>query len=255
MLAAMSLMSGIAWVLFFWIPHNHGHMVALVLYEILKHFKIPYFAYIFAKVSKDRFSSVSSLTHAAVFAGSFLGAVCVELIIDGSISDQAIFYCIFIAQMFAIYIAVSSPKLDRMPSPMNLSNHCNWIVEQLKFACTNYRIIIWSGWFIAGTVMMNQFNELFPTLETTLLNRPIQWKEYEINLIWILCEFLGILLTILTCFIFLRTKRHALSILIAASWGSGVLMILIANAYDPHTLYIPAEILIIIFKVTITISR
>lgn len=146
---------------------NHGHLMALVLYEILLTFKIPYFAYIFATVSKDHFSSVSSFTHAAVFAGHFIGAVSVQLITNYTISGQTVFNLIFSAQIIATLIAVCLPKLERLQSPLNLCNHNIWIFEQLKFACTNYRIMIWSFWFIGSTIIMNQFKELLPKCKYT----------------------------------------------------------------------------------------
>lgn len=250
----MSMTSAIAWGFSYWLPSDHGHQSAVVLYEIFKNFKIPYFAYIFAKVSRDHYSSVSSFTHAAVFAGNFIAFVSVQLIADHLISGHALFYVIFSAQIIATLIAICLPSLDRMQSPISLRQHSIWIFEQLKFAYTNYRILIWSLWYIGGTSISNQFSALLPQLELTLLDYR-QWDLNILNLILSLGELAGILLTLLTCYVFMRTRHHALILLIMMALCSGGLMFLVANTTDPSMSYILIALLNIIYKVSITMSR
>lgn len=243
MLKTMAMISVAAWGVLYW--YNHAYRWVWVVYNAIEHFQIPYFAYIFAKVSKDHFSSVSSFTHAAVFAGNFIGAVSNKLFFDRTISSQIIFYLIFTAQIIATVITACLPKLDRMQSPVNVCNHFVWIFEQLKFAYTNYRISVWSLWFIGGTTILK--------LETTLLG-PNQFHANLQSPIFYAGEFLGIFLALLACYVFMRTKRHALMVLIVASLASGGLMFLAANASSPSIFYVQG-LLNIIHKVTITMSR
>lgn len=240
------MISVFGWGFFHWLPSNND-LAFLFLYDIIKNFQIPYFAYIFAKVSKDHIPAVSSFTHAAVFAGNFIGTVFIQLILNRTISSvQTIFYLIFIVQIIATLIVVCLPKLDRIASPLNLCNYRFWVFEQLKFACTNYRICIWSLWFIVGPTIL--------TLETTLLGYT-RWDADLQSPTFYLGELLGIFLTLLACFVIMKTKRHALIVLIVVSLASGGLMFLAADASSSSMQYILLELLKIICRVTVTLAR
>lgn len=250
----MGLISVIGWGLFCWLPDSTGRLFPLICYDAIRNFQIPYFAYVFAKVSKDHFTSVSSFTHAAVFTGNLIGGAFFELFLRRWISDEIIFYSIFATQIIATVIAVCLPKLDRMQTPVNLRNHGIWIFEQLKFAYTNYRISIWSLWFIVGTTLTNQFSEICANLEKTSVGYS-QWYTNLRSPVSYLGEFSGIVLILLACFVFMRTKRHALLVLIVVSLASGGLMFLAAIASNSSILHILLAFVNIIYMVTVTMSR
>lgn len=160
----MGFMSIAAWSLFYWSNTNRRIQLAVVFYEFVENFKVPYFAYIFAKVTKDHYSTVSSLTYAAVFAGNYVGLKLPELITSEQ-NVKIIFYSIFSAQIIATFITLCLPGLSRMQSSTNLCSHSVWMFEQLKATYTNGIINLWSLWFIVGTVILNQFTfTLFPMI-------------------------------------------------------------------------------------------
>lgn len=181
LLFGMSLMSVAAWSLLNWL-HSNGLQTALVFFEFFKNYKVPYFAYIFAKVSKDHFPTVSSLTHAAIFASTLFSFVFLDFFTH-RIATETIFYVIFATQIIAVFVALCLPSVYRIQPSTTLCNHSVWIFEQLKCAYTNGRIIIWSLWFICGTAIINEFtNVLLKKLSNILSNREdldaVSWNYY-----------------------------------------------------------------------------
>ena len=150
-----------AWGLLFWANSDIATDYNVMLYQFVRNFKIPYFAFIFAKVTKDHYSMVSSLTHAAIFAGHSINFGIHQWAPD-FIRIETVFPPLIIATAIAVFLHI----LNRMQSS---SSHSIWLFKELKFAYTNYRIIIWSLWFIVATAILNQFNvELLSKLASTL---------------------------------------------------------------------------------------
>lgn len=158
LLLVMGLMSIVAWSILYWSNANNRIELVLVFYAFFRTFRVPFFAYSFARVTTDHYSTVSALTHAAIFAGSYIGMKLPQMIEMNEISIEFVFYSVFAAQIVATFTAICLPRINRIQqSSLNPVKHCVWMIEQLNRTYRNSSVMIWSIWFIIGTVIFNQF--------------------------------------------------------------------------------------------------
>lgn len=169
-----------------------------VFYAFYANCEVAYFAYIYAKVSKDHFLAVSSHTRAALLLGRFSSGVLSQTLLNYKVMDvRTLNYLTFAAQIAATIVAILLPKVDEsiyfnrgeeQSSSDNLTNqnqngsqtiNCSMckrafalMWSQLKCAYTNRRVILWSVWYACGFCMYVQFIAYVQLVWIGIDNRP-----------------------------------------------------------------------------------
>lgn len=173
MLISMSLSATAAWSLIYWTKSIYGAQVGLAFYGFAQNYEVVYFAYIYASVSKDHFSTVSSFTHAALLAGRFVNILFTMYALPYiSWAVKFVHYLTIAAQATATSFALKLPSDARMQSSAQIDaqRHNNVLsikygqrmfvlkLKQLKSTYANDRLIFWSIWYVCGTAVFNQLS-------------------------------------------------------------------------------------------------
>lgn len=185
MLILMSLSVTAAWSLVYWTNSIYGAQLGLAFYGLAQNYEVVYFAYIFASVSEDHFSTASSFTHAALLAGRLINILLTMYLLP-YITWVAKFshYLTVGVQATATSFALKLPTIVRksLSAQRNAGNHneqsINYgqrmyilMLKQLKYAYTNDEVMIWSIWYVFGTAIFNQLSmALTPPFNATLEN-------------------------------------------------------------------------------------
>lgn len=168
-----------------------------VFYAFYANCEVAYFAYIYTKVSKDHFLAVSSHTRAALLVGRFTSGVLSQLLLNFKLMDvRTLNYLTLAAQIAATSVAILLPKVNRSiyfyrderSSSDDVTNdkrnglqtfNCSMcqqafalMLNQLKCAYTNRRVILWSIWYACGLCMYVQFIAYVQLVWIAIDNRP-----------------------------------------------------------------------------------
>lgn len=187
----------ITWSLLLWTKSYFGAQLLEVFYAFYANCEVAYFAYIYAKVSKEHFLAVSSHTRAALLLGRFSSGVLSQTLLNYKLMDvRTLNYLTFAAQIAATIVAILLPKVNESiyfyrgerSSIDNLTNqnqtasqtiNCNMCQQafglmwtQLKCAYTNRRVILWSIWYACGFCMYVQFIAYVQLVWIEIDNRP-----------------------------------------------------------------------------------
>lgn len=190
----------ITWSLLLWTNSYFGAQLVEGFYAFYANCEVAYFAYIYAKVSKDHFLAVSSHTRAALLVGRFSSGVLSQLLLYFKLMDvRSLNYLTFAAQIAATIVAIILPNvkesiyfyrgnrsLSSDDNDVIKANHNNsqlidcgmyerafalmW--KQLKCAYTNRRVILWSIWYACGFCMYVQFIAYVQLVWIEIDNRP-----------------------------------------------------------------------------------
>lgn len=172
----------VTWSLLLWTKSFQGAQLIEVFYSLYSTCEVAYFAYIYAKVSKEHFLVVSAHNRAALLIGRFLSGILSQLLFNFHLMDvHSLNYITLGAQIAATLITVFLPNVNasiyffRKKSPnegvieeihSNLPSNSNdnkqsvkcdkyqqafalmW--KQLKCAYSNRQIVLWSIWYACG---------------------------------------------------------------------------------------------------------
>lgn len=180
-----------------------GAQLVEVFYALYATCEVAYFAYIYAKVSKEHFLAVSSHTRAALLVGRFISGVLSQSLMHFKLMDiHTLNYLSLSAQIAATAIAIFLPKVDRSiyfyrakssndaindDSRNNLHNNLNdsqsighdkylqafrlmW--KQLQCAYSNKLVILWSVWYACGMCGFLQYLSYIQLVWIAIDNRP-----------------------------------------------------------------------------------
>lgn len=182
----MGLSGIVTWMILLWTKSFFAAQLDQVCYALYTNCEVAYFAYIYAKVSKDHFQAVSSHTRAALLAGRFISGIASQSLKYFELMDiHALNYISLSTQILATLIAIFLPNVNqslyfyRNPSSRDdiiLESHRNsgqtthkidgnvqyrgaldlmW--KQLKCAYTNRHVVLWSVWYACGMCIFLQF--------------------------------------------------------------------------------------------------
>lgn len=184
----MGLMGIVTWSLLLWTTSFFGAALIEISYALYACCEVAYFAYIYAKVSKEHFSAVSSHTRAALLVGRFISGVLSQLLIYLQLMDiHSLNYLTLGTQIAATSIAIFLPKVhdsiyfyrkqsisvDVINESRNSLN-CNLTGErsikcdkyrkaftlmwkQLNCAYSNRHVVLWSSWYACGMCIFLQY--------------------------------------------------------------------------------------------------
>lgn len=186
-----------------WTRSFHGAQLIEVFYSLYATCEVAYFAYIYAKVSRDHFLAVSSHTRAALLVGRFTSGVLSQLLMHFSLMNiHTLNYLTFGTQIVAMSITVFLPKVNesiyfyrnkasnadiiqdsRNDLNCNLSDSqtvkcdkCrqafNLMWKQLKCAYSNRQVVLWSLWYACGMCAFVQFTSYVQIVWIEIDNRP-----------------------------------------------------------------------------------
>lgn len=176
MLILMSLSATAAWSSIYWTDTIYGAQLGLVFYGFAQNYEVVYFAYIFASVSKDHFSTVSSFTHATLLFGRFVNILFTMYLLPYiSWSAKFLHYITIAVQATATSFALKLPNVVCVSSPSvqidarNRNNVQSIGHDQRKFVLmfkhfkstyTNDFVIFWSIWYVFGMAIFNQLSAI-----------------------------------------------------------------------------------------------
>lgn len=202
----MIVLTGIAGTvtssLMLWTRTFHGAQLIEVFYSLYSTCEVAYFAYIYAKVSKEHFLSVSSHTRAALLIGRFMSGLLSQLLFHLNLMDvHTLNYLTFSTQIAATLISVFLPRVKQSiyfyrnksstseiiaQSHSNLQcnlndkqvkyDHCRlafvlmW--KQLRCAYSNRQVVLWSVWYACGMCAFVQFLSYVQLVWIEIDNRP-----------------------------------------------------------------------------------
>lgn len=184
----MGLTGIVTWSLLLWTTSFVGAQLIEVFYALYACCEVAYFSYIYAKVSKEHFSAVSSHTRAALLVGRFTSGVLSQSLMYFKLMDvRTLNYLTLAAQIAATSCAIFLPKVNesiyfyrnqslsvdvinesRNSLNSNLATQrsikCDkyrqafmlmW--KQLNCAYSNRHVILWSIWYACGMCIFVQF--------------------------------------------------------------------------------------------------
>lgn len=173
--------------LLLWTKSFHGAQLIEVFYSLYSTCEVGYFAYIYAKVSKEHFLAVSSHTRAALLIGRFTSGLSSQLLFHFNLLDiHSLNYVTLATQIAATSITVFLPTVKEsiyfyrnksstdeiiQESHSNLQSNLDdkqikydkcrlafglmW--NQLKCAYSNRQVVLWSVWYACGMCAFVQF--------------------------------------------------------------------------------------------------
>lgn len=182
----MGLSGIVTWTILLWTTSFFAAQVGQVFYALYTNCEVAYFAYIYAKVSKEHFRAVSSHTRAALLAGRFISGMASQSLRYFQLMDiHSLNYFSLSTQMAATCMTIFLPKIhqslyfyrNRLPtgdiiheSQNNLGQSTHKSVErvrckrafglmlsQLKCAYSNRQVVLWSIWYACGMCICLQF--------------------------------------------------------------------------------------------------
>lgn len=189
-------------MLLIWTKSFHGAQLIEVFYSLYATCEVAYFAYIYAKVSKEYFLSVSSHTRAALLIGRFTSGLSSQLLFHFQLLDiHSLNYLTLSTQIAATLIAVFLPRvkqsiyfyrnkssIDEIIQTSHSNLQCNlndkqikydkcrlafvlmW--KQLKCAYSNRQVVLWSVWYACGMCASVQFLSYVQLVWIEIDNRP-----------------------------------------------------------------------------------
>lgn len=196
-------LSGIvAWSLLIWTRSFFAVQMIEVVYALYISCEVAYFAYIYAKVSKEHFSAVSSHTRAALMFGRFLSGFLAQTLMYFKLMDiYTLNFISFAAQIAATSVAIFLPKVEQSIYFYRNDDHLRdqeqrdrslrgggvcqqaftlmW--QQLSCAYTNRRVILWSIWYACGLCIYLQFIAYVQQVWIAIDNRPEVIPFIQIN--------------------------------------------------------------------------
>lgn len=199
----MGLTGIVTWSLLLFTRSFFGAQLIEVFYALYACCEVAYFAYIYAKVSKDHFLAVSSHTRAALLIGRFTSGVLSQSLIYFKLMDiHTLNYLTLGAQIAATSIAVLLPSVNEsiyfyrnQSSSVDVINesrnslNTNLTTErsikcdkfrqaftlmwkQLRCAYSNRRVVLWSVWYACGMCVFVQFLSYVQLVWIAIDNRP-----------------------------------------------------------------------------------
>lgn len=193
----MGLSGILTWTLMIWTRSFFEAQLIEVCYALYSACEVAYFAYIYAKVSKEHFLAVSSHTRAALMFGRFLSGFLAQTLIYYEVMNiHSLNYLTLAAQIAATSVAIFLPTVNesiyfyrnRSTNIINASESHNslnnnhqsincvrafalmW--KQLECAYTNRCVILWSLWYACGMCIYLQFVSYVQLVWIAIDNRP-----------------------------------------------------------------------------------
>lgn len=200
----MTGLSGIVtWSLLLWTKSFLGAQLIEVFYSLYSSCEVAYFAYIYAKVSKEHFLAVSSHTRAALLIGRFTSGALSQLLIHFNLMNiHTLNYFTLGTQIAATLITVLLPSVkqsiyfyrnktssDEICQQNHNNLQCNldekqsakcnkchqafaYMWKQLKCAYSNRQVVLWSVWYACGMCAFIQFLSYVQLVWIEIDNRP-----------------------------------------------------------------------------------
>lgn len=193
----------VTWSLLLWTTSFVGAQLIEVSYALYACCEVAYFAYIYAKVSKEHFLAVSSHTRAALLVGRCMSGVLSQTLMYFKLMDiHTLNYLTLGAQIAATSLAVFLPRVNEsiyfyrnQSSSVDVINEsrnslnsnlttkrpieCDkcrlaftlmW--KQLKCAYSNRSVVLWSIWYACGMCVFVQFLSYVQLVWIAIDNRP-----------------------------------------------------------------------------------
>lgn len=181
----------ITWTLLLWTTSLLWSQIIQVFYAAYISCEVAYFTYIYAKVSKDHYLTVTSHTRAALLAGKFMSGVIGQTLVQThTMNIRELNFITFGAQIAATVVAIMLPSVDssvyfnRIESANeNDSGHAktlmakcmlafNVISIQFRCAYSNQHVVLWSVWYAFGLCGYFQVWSYVQMLWTAIDNDP-----------------------------------------------------------------------------------
>lgn len=193
----------VTWSLMLWTRTFAGAQLIEVFYSLYAACEVAYFAYIYAKVSREHFLAVSSHTRAALLVGRFTSGILSQLLMHFKLMDiHTLNYLTFSTQIAATAITVFLPKVnesiyfyrnkssnDEIIQESSNDINCGIVDrqtikcdkcrqaftlmwKQLKCAYSNRRVVLWSIWYACGMCAFVQFLSYVQIVWIEIDNRP-----------------------------------------------------------------------------------
>lgn len=185
----MGLSGIVTWAILLWTKSFFAAQMTQVFYALYMNCEVAYYAYIYAKVSKDHFKAVSSHTRAALLAGRFTSGILSQVLRYLQLMDiHTLNYLTLSAQIAATSMTIILPKVNKslyfyrndtshndiINANQNHSgmhhtdtdeafkcNRCRQAFDlmwkQLKCAYSNRQTLLWSVWYACGMCIFLQF--------------------------------------------------------------------------------------------------
>lgn len=177
----------LTWGTLLWTRSFASTQLLLVFYALHETTEVAYFAYIFAKVSKEHYLAVSSHARAALMAGKFASGMLGQLLLSSNLMNlRELHYVTFGSEIAATLVSLLLPKVKGsiyfspnetkvetktekiensqpnaiqskpsrkyIPNLMSKFQHAFKLMwQQFKFAYSNKTVILWSLWYSSAT--------------------------------------------------------------------------------------------------------
>lgn len=186
------------WCLLHWTVSVGLYKFAIVLKEFYYCCEVAYVSYIFDKVSKDKFLTVSALTRAAPLAGHMLNALLFSSILR-NINPNIYIYLALLSQIAVLIIAAIFLNFNHaQPSSVSLESAPSDMIQQVQTAFSNQFVVFYSIWYIFGFGIICR---IITNLEDFMLEFHSHSNDVSVNLGETNNALLNDLVIVFECFV------------------------------------------------------
>lgn len=175
MILLMGFAGIIKWSLLLWTTSYVGAQLSQVSYAAFVSFEVAYYAFIYAKVSEEHYSEVTSHTRAALLIGRFVSGVISQTLMHFNIMgihelNYITLSTLILATVFAAFlpkvVTVASSSINgicsnqagtsfeaqttSVPTNERIHRAFQLIGHQIKCAYSNRTVLLWSMWYAFG---------------------------------------------------------------------------------------------------------
>ncbi|XP_031621423.1 thiamine transporter 2-like [Contarinia nasturtii] len=272
----------ITWSLLLWTRSFYGAQLVEVFYSLYIACEVSYFAYIYAKVSKEHFLAVSSHTRAALLMGRFISGVLSQLLLYLKLMDiHSLNFITLTTQIAATIMAIFLPNVEKsiyfntstddiiQQSHSNLQcetsdkqsiDRVKWrqafvlMSKQLKYSYSNRHVVLWSIWYACGMCVFLQFLSYVQLVWIAIDNRPeVMWNGAIEAISTLISATIALLVGRLRTN-YINTKSKVNSVLFVMSLCASCAIFLTANAPNRFLSYGGYILFYMFYNFTITLS-
>lgn len=281
MILFMGLAGIVTYSLLLWTKSFFGAQLLEVTYAAYSTSEVAYFAYIYAKVSKEHYSAVTSHTRAGLLIGRFISGVLSQSLIHFKLMKiDELNYITLSAQIVATIFAISLPSVKEsiyfyrrnskstaieadnlgngLPNAFPQSNTKQAFAlmwSQFKCAYSNRQILLWSIWYAFGLCGFLQVLTYVQMLWIEIDNRPeVMWNGAVEAIATLLSATIALLASRLHTNVLNSKIKILLVLFIMSIFASGAI-VLLANTSSRLISYIGYMMFYLFYTFTITISR
>uniref|UniRef100_A0A336LUE0 CSON004782 protein n=1 Tax=Culicoides sonorensis TaxID=179676 RepID=A0A336LUE0_CULSO len=250
----------ITWSLFLWTQSLLGLQIAEVFYGVYLATEVSYYTYIYAKVARSRYDSVTAHTRSAVFLGRFVGGALGQILVFTRLMNyKELNYLTLGTQVLCTFWVFLLPKVsssvyfNRNENNNDERTSSALLWYHFKTSFSNIEVIQWSLWYAIGNCGFVQVTTYIQVLWNTIDNdQDVIWNGAVEALITLLSAVVTLFAEKIQNILHLRSNSNV-AILSVLTSLEGLSLVLAAKTKILYVSYVGYMLFCTLFAFTITI--